>query len=310
MERASNAQLPRFHAHPTQMNDLLRCLQAIPDTLRLQADVRAAVDSKDPDGCNKSPTVPRDWVTRVAEKLGNDASRALPWDWREQLKNFGRLDRMGIGSVEHMRAPLREFVKFRVGAIEADPAKEAERALVGSTVGIDFFPTPPQLSARMVAMAAVQAGMRVLEPSAGNGNIAQANLAAGAQPDVALDAVRVRRERVVRASRAVDALAQVVDHFEFQAPEPVVVRGDAVQGARYVAAALLGKLQEAAQRGQDGAQLELVQIYGHGHASFRLMAKVQPPEPEGSWWLREMRPARVAGSVQTAEASSVAWLVS
>jgi hypothetical protein len=43
----------------------------------------------------------------------------------------------------------------------------------------DFFPTPATLVARMVAEAGLQGGMRVLEPSAGKGDIAKAARAAG-----------------------------------------------------------------------------------------------------------------------------------
>jgi hypothetical protein len=129
--------------------------------------------------------VQREWVARVAEKLGSSVTRVFPWYWREKLEDCKRLDRMGIESVAHLRAALREFVTFRAGEIKADRAKEAERALVGSTVGVDFFPTPPELAARMVAMAGVEPGMRVLEPSAGNGNIAEAIRASGVEPDVA-----------------------------------------------------------------------------------------------------------------------------
>ena len=45
-----------------------------------------------------------------------------------------------------------------------------------------LFPTPPELCARMVRLAGVGEGDRVLEPSAGTGNIVQAIRARGGQP--------------------------------------------------------------------------------------------------------------------------------
>lgn len=52
---------------------------------------------------------------------------------------------------------------------------------------MQFFPTPPQLAAELVRRAGVGAGMRVLEPSAGNGAIVRAILAAGCQSVAAVE---------------------------------------------------------------------------------------------------------------------------
>jgi len=103
----------------------------------------------------------------------------------DRMQDYNRLQRMGIPDLPSLRAALREFLKFRAGRREADKAKQLERDLVGKKVGVDFFPTPPELAGRMVEIAGVEPGMRVLEPSAGNGNIAEAIRDAGAEPDVA-----------------------------------------------------------------------------------------------------------------------------
>ncbi|MDY0282029.1 MAG: N-6 DNA methylase, partial [Salinivirgaceae bacterium] len=103
----------------------------------------------------------------------------------DRMQDYNRLQRMGIPDLPSLRAALREFLKFRAGRREADKAKQLERDLVGKKVGVDFFPTPPELAGRMVEMAGVEPGMRVLEPSAGNGNIAEAIRDAGIEPDVA-----------------------------------------------------------------------------------------------------------------------------
>ena len=63
----------------------------------------------------------------------------------------------------------------REAAPKANKAKELERALIGNkSIGIDFFPTPKSVAQDMVRMADIQPGIEVLEPSAGNGNIAEA----------------------------------------------------------------------------------------------------------------------------------------
>ncbi len=102
----------------------------------------------------------------------------------DQLMHHERMVNMGITSSAALRTALREYLPLRAGKRMADPIVEMERGLIGKTVGIDFFPTPKDVANRMVEMADIQPGMRVLEPSAGNGRIADAIKAAGVDPDV------------------------------------------------------------------------------------------------------------------------------
>lgn len=97
-----------------------------------------------------------------------------------------RLAAMGITDSALYRAALREFIRYRADREEADKATQLERSLVGrKDIGIDFFPTPKAVAAQMVERAGIEPGMRVLEPSAGNGNIAESIRDAGAEPEVA-----------------------------------------------------------------------------------------------------------------------------
>ena len=66
-------------------------------------------------------------------------------------------------------------------AAEPDPATEKFRALAEAAragvevVAVDqLFPTPPPLAARMAEIAQIEPGSRVLEPSAGTGNLLRA----------------------------------------------------------------------------------------------------------------------------------------
>lgn len=108
----------------------------------------------------------------------------IGWWNLERLQDMNRLQRLGITNTEQLREALREFVQHRGGRQAADPIKAAERALVGQKVGIDFFPTPKTLAASMAQAAGIKEGMRVLEPSAGNGHLADAARDAGAKVDV------------------------------------------------------------------------------------------------------------------------------
>lgn len=112
------------------------------------------------------------------------AATREPFNRAEMIADSKRLRSMGIESSEMERAAVREFIKFRAGRRKADKAKELERSLIGKNVGVDFFPTPKATAQRMVEKADIQEGMSVLEPSAGNGNIAETIRESGIEPDV------------------------------------------------------------------------------------------------------------------------------
>lgn len=117
----------------------------------------------------------------------------IPWHWPETLAKLKRLESMGITSLPELRAALREYVEYRGKRGTIDKAKQLERELIGNKgIGNDFFPTPKETARRMVAEAGVEPGMKVLEPSAGNGNIAEAIRAAGGDPDVVEQSSRLR----------------------------------------------------------------------------------------------------------------------
>jgi protein-L-isoaspartate O-methyltransferase len=109
------------------------------------------------------------------------------WDLADPIEAIGRADRlarMGITDRATLEAAIQELIPHLVEKAQEDPVKKAERAIIGQKVGIDFFPTPAHVAQRMARMANIREGMRVLEPSAGNGNLADAAKAEGAQVDV------------------------------------------------------------------------------------------------------------------------------
>lgn len=122
----------------------------------------------------------------VASRLkGAGAAKYAAESVYDALMHHQRVADMGIKSSAEMRVALREYMGFRVGQAQPDAVREMERGLIGKTVGIDFFPTPPALASEVVDKADIEPGMKVLEPSAGNGRIADAIKAAGVTPDVA-----------------------------------------------------------------------------------------------------------------------------
>lgn len=117
-----------------------------------------------------------DYLIELADML--PAGR-LADNVKASLKQYQRLTRMGIINMPILRFALRELLPHVVTPAKADPIVEAERALIGTRIP-GFFPTPPEEVAEMIGWADVEAGMRVLEPSAGKGNIVMPLLEAGA----------------------------------------------------------------------------------------------------------------------------------
>lgn len=114
----------------------------------------------------------------------SDASRRLQksddWNVRRigsQLfhgaESYERLRAMDIHTPEELRAALREYVPLK-GRVDAeDPVKRMERNLIGKDIP-GFFPTPRAAVDRMLDAADIRPGQKVLEPSAGKGDILDA----------------------------------------------------------------------------------------------------------------------------------------
>jgi len=114
---------------------------------------------------------------------------------REPLARYRRVHyAMGIRSLPHLRATLREYLRVTKGSKspEIDPLKKAERALVGLRIE-GYVPTPNELAERVVQIAGVAPGLTVLEPSAGKGSLADAAREAGGIVSVVEQAETLRR---------------------------------------------------------------------------------------------------------------------
>lgn len=110
--------------------------------------------------------------------------------WNDGVSERKRLARMGIENVVELRAYLREFIKFLPGK-DADAERQRnikakERQLANAKIE-GFFPTPKAIVEKMLDEADIKPGEKVLEPSAGKGNIADA--IRESYPDNALDVV-------------------------------------------------------------------------------------------------------------------------
>jgi hypothetical protein len=105
-------------------------------------------------------------------------------DVMDALGRVERLKRMGISNDPQLQDACRALLPHMSARKEESAITKAERAIIGQKVGIDFFPTPAAVAQRMARLARITKGTRVLEPSAGNGNLADAAAAAGGEVDV------------------------------------------------------------------------------------------------------------------------------
>jgi predicted RNA methylase/GTP cyclohydrolase I len=162
------AKYPVADMHPEHVPKFHRELREIRGGKKLSASIHGG-------------TINHDQYAQLKKLVGEKkADDMLGWFPPEQLKRQTRLKRMGINNQDDLEAVLSDFLKFKEGMQAEDKVKVAERALVGQKLGVDFFPTPKATANKMVELAGIERGMRVLEPSAGNGNLADAAKEAGA----------------------------------------------------------------------------------------------------------------------------------
>ena len=100
------------------------------------------------------------------------------WLFKENMETVKRLQRMGLTTDEQLRSAIRELDEIRSGKAVS---QSADHKLDGMRLAIkqnarnynDFFPTPDDVTNRVMELADVQPGMKTLEPNTGMGHIAK-----------------------------------------------------------------------------------------------------------------------------------------
>ncbi|MFS1522779.1 LPD38 domain-containing protein [Microbulbifer sp. 2304DJ12-6] len=189
-----HAKMPEVIAHVSPLKWLAEDMQQRKGFVQTGRRLQKAVDTLR--GREKSfgplkPLLGHQWeetlvkLREYADRFGSDGHHSAP-NILDQVRQGGRLGRMGIEDLHQLRQALRELDVVEQGTEKkkANRLKELERSLVGRKgVGIDFNPTPPKLAKRVIDEADIQTGMEVLEPSAGHGALADAARDAGANVD-------------------------------------------------------------------------------------------------------------------------------
>lgn len=125
----------------------------------------------------------RDLITRLSGDHPDHQERRRMGYLLDKFADYTRTQQMGLVDLPSLRAALREFMVYRARQGQIDPITQAERALIGTNIP-GFFPTPAKIAERMANIAGIRKGMRVLEPSGGKGDLADAARARGAIVDV------------------------------------------------------------------------------------------------------------------------------
>jgi len=128
-------------------------------------------------------------IANLIEYLARCRDVGLETRWvADGLEDYKRLLAAHIHTPQEMRCALRELVPHLVRKQEDDPVVKAEQNLVGKKID-GFFPTPKPVISRMLDLAEIAPGHRVLEPSAGKGDIL--DMLRTQHPDAAVTAVEI-----------------------------------------------------------------------------------------------------------------------
>lgn len=110
-------------------------------------------------------------IERLEDFLGRAKAAGYDTTWlKKSVDDYHRLQRANIHTIHELRAALRELLPH-IGQTRGDDAVElAERELIGKKL-VGFFPTPKSIIRQMIEEAGIEDHHRVLEPSAGKGDI-------------------------------------------------------------------------------------------------------------------------------------------
>lgn len=133
---------------------------------------KAKASQKDP---NRDPLIDISDYDEELNKIYKNTDVLKNNYFETSVEERRRLERMGINSVEELRAYLREYFNYRTVKSSIDPKekkiKELEREYKLDQKG-DINFTPSEIALQMIEYANIDHNSRVLEPSAGIGNIA------------------------------------------------------------------------------------------------------------------------------------------
>lgn len=165
--------LPEARVDSRDKNDLLEAAKG----LRGVQDARRAVQS-----ISGTPTTAQARAITTLRNAIKKDGRKDPWRFltiADRIKDRARFTRIGVTSTRALQQLVRDFDALTTPK-ELSPAEKKARKvqqltddLIGTKIP-GFFPTPKPVIDRLIKAADIQPGQRVLEPSAGKGDIVEA----------------------------------------------------------------------------------------------------------------------------------------
>jgi len=178
-EIVTHKSFPRLGLHIERVKDILKPTQGLPGTREKWQVLELAMRRSDSDYwiplTEEEMAVTED-LLKISEQHGNKD----PWT-KLEFGHYKRLAAIGIRDDETFQAVKKAIADLVAGKPIEVPKDIQQRRLEAKLIGLKipgFFTTPRELADRMVRMAGLRVGMKVLEPSAGSGNIADAIKAA------------------------------------------------------------------------------------------------------------------------------------
>jgi predicted RNA methylase len=193
-----------------------------------------AVDAIMSSGANRHEAKKLEWVdlgahqnSAVLRFLREGKKEAwVPWQFHDVVAEQKHLEQLGVKTDAELRALLVAYVAAKQGGPAPDRQalriRQLERQLVGAKIP-GYFPTPPEAADRVVELARIEPGMRVLEPSAGKGDLAEAIRRGGGgfaecvERQATLHAILMERGYV---SHHGDFLELTLEHWRFGYQDP------------------------------------------------------------------------------------------
>ncbi|HHX29409.1 MAG TPA: methyltransferase, partial [Firmicutes bacterium] len=198
---------PYYPAREVRVNfveDLLKETKGLPNT----AEARQYLEAIPRRAIRDDKVLVR--ITEAELKRIEELLKIKPNQWlSDEIATYKRIASMGIEN-ETQYKEARETLLAMTGKETPGQARErqikkAEMDLVGVPIP-GYFPTPKAVVDRMLEEADIEPGMKVLEPSAGKGNIADAIRQAVPKADLSVNEINPRLKEILdlKGYKAID----------------------------------------------------------------------------------------------------------
>ncbi len=194
-EMVASAEMPLDYMHADSLEYVARDMEGVKGYKRVAASLRKLAKGAGEDKRIALSERARQNIMDFAAQHGTSYSTLT-----DITRKRKRLERMGITSLPSLRAALVEFINLK-SSIDSprkrnrlsDMEQGLQRTMLGNRKAFnDFFPTPDETANEVVELADIEPGMEVLEPSAGNGMLADAIRERGGNVDAVEMASQLR----------------------------------------------------------------------------------------------------------------------